>query len=105
MAPVPQADALVLIVRLAVTADVPETVAFDIAKHKSADDGALETVQAIVPVYPFWGVIVTVDVPVLPAAMVASVAARVKLLEADEPPLHAASKLLKFTEPRPEAMS
>jgi hypothetical protein len=39
-----------LTVRLAVVAEVPETAAFDIAKQRSADEGLLETVHAIVPV-------------------------------------------------------
>jgi len=42
-------------------------------------DALLATVHSMVPVKPFFGVIVTVDVPVLPAERVTLVAAIVKV--------------------------
>ena len=50
MPALPQADVLVLIVRVAVVADVPETVVLGSEKHKLEEDGLLEIVQVIVPV-------------------------------------------------------
>ena len=105
IAAVPHADALVLIVRVGVIAVAPETVLLGIEKHKSGEEGLLETAQLIVPVYPFCGVIVTVDVPELPAATVAFAAARVKLFVPVDEPLHIVNKLLKSIEPRPVARS
>ena len=54
-------------VKVAVTALLPETVAFGKEKQPFVTEGLLETVNATVPVYPFFGVIVTVEVPELPA--------------------------------------
>jgi hypothetical protein len=103
-AAVPHADELVLIVRLAVTADVPETVALAMEKHILDEEGPLEMAHAMVPVYPFCGVIVTVDVPVRPAATVTLVADKLKPFVAVEP-LQALNRLLKSSEPRPVARS
>ncbi len=50
IAAVPHADELVLIVRVAIAAAVPETVVFGSEKHKLELEGLLAIVQAIVPV-------------------------------------------------------
>jgi len=100
-----QADAVVFTVRLAVTADVPETAVLGNVKHKLLLEGLLETAHEIVPVYPFCGVIVIVDVPALPAATVTLVALSVKLFVPVDEPLHALSRLLKSIDPSPVARS
>ena len=63
----------------AVTAAVPETVAFPRVAHELASEGLVETVQATVPVYPVAGVIVIVEAPEPPWAMVSADALRLKV--------------------------
>ena len=85
IAPVPQRLDDVFTVIIAVTAVAPDTVTFGTAKQAFATAGLLVTVNAIVPVYPFCGVTVIVDVPEPPAATVALLAVKLKLF-ADAPP-------------------
>jgi len=80
IAGVVQAEATVLTVKVAMTAAVPDTVVFGSVKHPFERVGLLETVHATVPVYPFCGVTVTVEVPELPAATVTLVAASLNAL-------------------------
>lgn len=70
---------------IAVTAAAPDTVTLGTAKQAFATAGLLVTVNAIVPIYPFWGVTVIVDVPEPPAATVRLLAVKLKLL-AEAPP-------------------
>lgn len=62
-------------VSVAMTALVPVRVVFGSEKHPFVSAGLLETVHAIVPVYPPCGVTVTVEAPELPADTVTLVAA------------------------------
>jgi hypothetical protein len=80
IAGVVQAEATVLTVNVAITAALPDTVVFGSVKHPFERVGLLETVHATVPIYPFCGVTVTVEVPELPAATVTLVAASLKAL-------------------------
>ncbi len=71
-------------VKVAVMTLSPETVASVKEKQPFVSEGLLVTVNEIVPVYPFWGVMVTVEEPELPAAMVTLVAESVKVGVDDE---------------------
>lgn len=64
-------------ISVAVTAVVPLTAVFGSEKHPFVNAGLLVTVHVTVPVYPFCGVTVTVDVPAVPDATVTFVAATV----------------------------
>jgi hypothetical protein len=79
IAPVPQRLEEVFTVIIAVTAVAPDTVTLGTAKQAFAIAGLLVTVNAIVPVYPFCGVTVIVDVPEPPAATVVLLAVKPKL--------------------------
>src|SRR5271156_2034656 len=101
---VAQAALLVSIVSVPVTALLPETVMVGVRKHAFAIAGVTE--KPSVPVKPFCGVTVIVEVPELPSAIVTLVAVSVNALEPLPEPLpNAASKLLKSTEPKPVASS
>jgi hypothetical protein len=76
---VPQSPADVFTVITAVTAVAADSVMPGTAKQAFATAGLLVTVNAIVPVYPFCGVTVTVEVPEPPAATVALLAIKLKL--------------------------
>jgi len=67
---------------VAVTAALPVTAALGKEKQPCEREGLLDTVKEIVPVYPFFGLMVTLEVPALPEATVTLLAERVKLLEA-----------------------
>ena len=67
-------------VKVAVTALLPETVAFGKEKQPFVSEGLLVTVNLTVPVYPLTRVTVTVEVPVFPAETVMLVAERLKVL-------------------------
>lgn len=73
-------DDMVKIVNVAVIALVPDTVVFGNEKQPFVKAGLLVTVHAIVPVYPFCGVIVTIEVIELPAGTAGLVADSVKVL-------------------------
>ena len=67
-------------VNVAVIALVPDTIVFGSEKQPFVNAGLLVTVHAIVPVYPFCGVIVTIEVIELPAGTAGLVADSVKVL-------------------------
>ncbi len=73
----PQEDEAVCTARTPVTALLPEIRTLGSAKQPFDREGLLVTVHEIVPVYPFWGVTVTVEEPELPAATVTFEAVRV----------------------------